>query len=44
MHLTVLAGLADGDFLCLDDAGQVIAAYPFSAGAPGRRHRCAAGT
>ena len=27
----VLAELADGDFLCLDDAGQIIAAYPFSA-------------
>jgi hypothetical protein len=27
----VLAELADGDFLCLDDAGQITAAYPFSA-------------
>ena len=27
----VLAELADGDFLCLDHAGQIIAAYPFSA-------------
>jgi hypothetical protein len=27
----VLAGLADGDFLCLDHAGQIVAAYPFSA-------------
>jgi hypothetical protein len=27
----VLAELADGDFLCLDDAGQISAAYPFSA-------------
>lgn len=27
----VLAELADGDFLCLDDAGQIVAAYPFSA-------------
>jgi Alkylmercury lyase len=26
----VLAELADGDFLCLDDAGQITAAYPFS--------------
>ena len=27
----VLAELADGDFLCLDRAGQITAAYPFSA-------------
>jgi len=27
----VLAELADGDFLCLDHAGQITAAYPFSA-------------
>jgi hypothetical protein len=27
----VLAELADGDFLCLDQAGQITAAYPFSA-------------
>jgi hypothetical protein len=27
----VLAELADGDFVCLDDAGQITAAYPFSA-------------
>jgi hypothetical protein len=27
----VLAELADGDFLCLDPAGQITAAYPFSA-------------
>ena len=27
----VLAELANGDFLCLDDAGQITAAYPFSA-------------
>jgi Alkylmercury lyase len=27
----ILAELADGDFLCLDDAGQITAAYPFSA-------------
>ena len=27
----VLAELADGDFMCLDDAGQITAAYPFSA-------------
>ena len=27
----VLAELADGDFLCLDTAGQITAAYPFSA-------------
>ena len=27
----VLAELADGDFLCLDDVGQITAAYPFSA-------------
>jgi hypothetical protein len=27
----MLAELADGDFLCLDDAGQITAAYPFSA-------------
>ena len=27
----VRAELADGDFLCLDDAGQITAAYPFSA-------------
>jgi hypothetical protein len=27
----VLAELAEGDFLCLDDAGQITAAYPFSA-------------
>jgi Alkylmercury lyase len=27
----VLAELADGDFLCLGDAGQITAAYPFSA-------------
>jgi hypothetical protein len=27
----VLAELADGDFLCLDDAGQITTAYPFSA-------------
>jgi hypothetical protein len=27
----VLAELADGDFLCLDEAGQITAAYPFSA-------------
>ena len=27
----VLALLADGDFLCLDHAGQIAAAYPFSA-------------
>ena len=26
-----LAELADGDFLCLDDAGRITAAYPFSA-------------
>jgi hypothetical protein len=26
----VLAELANGDFLCLDDAGQITAAYPFS--------------
>jgi len=26
----VLAELADGDFVCLDDAGQITAAYPFS--------------
>ena len=33
----VLAELADGDFLCLDHAGQITAAYPFSA--PPTRHR-----
>jgi hypothetical protein len=33
----VLAELADGDFLCLDQAGQITAAYPFSP-AP-TRHR-----
>ena len=27
----VLAELADGDFVCLDQAGQITAAYPFSA-------------
>jgi hypothetical protein len=27
----VLAELADGDFVCLDEAGQIVAAYPFSA-------------
>jgi hypothetical protein len=27
----VLAELADGDFVCLDHAGQITAAYPFSA-------------
>jgi hypothetical protein len=27
----VLAELADGDFVCLEDAGQITAAYPFSA-------------
>ncbi len=27
----IMAELADGDFLCLDDAGQITAAYPFSA-------------
>ncbi len=27
----VLAELADSDFVCLDDAGQITAAYPFSA-------------
>lgn len=27
----VLAQLADGDFVCLDQAGQITAAYPFSA-------------
>jgi hypothetical protein len=27
----VLKELADGDFLCLDDAGRIAAAYPFSA-------------
>jgi hypothetical protein len=27
----VVAELADGDFLCLDHAGQITAAYPFSA-------------
>ena len=27
----VLAELADGDFLCIDDVGQITAAYPFSA-------------
>ena len=27
----VLAELADGDFLCLDQAGRISAAYPFSA-------------
>jgi hypothetical protein len=27
----VLAEPAEGDFLCLDDAGQITAAYPFSA-------------
>jgi hypothetical protein len=27
----VLGELAEGDFLCLDDAGQITAAYPFSA-------------
>jgi hypothetical protein len=27
----VLGELADGDFLCLDHAGQITAAYPFSA-------------
>jgi hypothetical protein len=33
----VLAGLADGDFLCLDQAGQITAAYPFSAAATPHR-------
>jgi Alkylmercury lyase len=33
----VLAELADGDFVCLDEAGQITAAYPFSALAT--RHR-----
>ena len=33
----VLDELADGDFVCLDHAGQITAAYPFSA--PPTRHR-----
>jgi Alkylmercury lyase len=47
----VLAELADGDFLCLDPAGQITAAYPFStlptrhqvqlSGAPGVFAMCA---
>lgn len=33
----VLTALAEGDFLCLDHAGQITVAYPFSA--PPTRHR-----
>jgi len=38
----VLAELADGDFVCLDHAGQIAAAYPFSA-LPTRHRVCIAG-
>ena len=38
----VLGELADGDFLCLDDAGRITAAYPFSA-LPTRHQVCIAG-
>ena len=39
----VLAELADGDFLCLDQAGQITAAYPFSAAATPHRVEIAGG-
>jgi len=39
----VLAELAGGDFLCLDQAGQITAAYPFSAAATPHRVEIAGG-
>ena len=39
----VLAELADGDFLCLDQAGRVSVAYPFSAAATPHRVQIAGG-
>jgi Alkylmercury lyase len=39
----VLGELADGDFVCLDQAGQITAAYPFSALPTRHRMRISAG-
>jgi hypothetical protein len=39
----VLAELADGDFLCLDQAGRISAAYPFSATATPHKVQIAGG-